>query len=377
MPLIPLKIFEDMRKVRGIGAYTIDTNIFHACKFMFDKPPLKCHPLQHEDLFFVIPEIIHMELLKEYVGMHDWIEGMLQKSRISSLSKVRSIQQALKTINLQEECAREIDDFLSSKNSIILNTSQYADFNQILKMYFETLPPFEQNQEKKHEFPDAIALATLEGYGEQMDRNILVISNDRGWKDYCGRSGRLFMIDEAIKGDPKTLHLHNDILKPQIVNEAQLIENIRNILETSEDARETIKNGLQDFINENLHLFIPDVKKAPGLSSYFYGEMKSADLLDLDFSQLQLLFTYMGNGELIAGSPMNARLSCMAAIEKLEWDDKNKRGTVIESRTAGIEASVEFYINVEAMINNHDLKDLTITGCDVLPDEVEITFKEF
>lgn len=85
----------------------------------------------------------------------------------------------------------------------------------------------------------------------------------------------------------------------------------------------------------------------------------------------------MGNSEIIAGSPMNARLSCRATIEKLEWDDKDKKGIVIESRTLEKEALVELYIDVIALINNHDLHDLTITGCDVFPDEVEIPFNEF
>lgn len=47
-------------------------------------------------------------------------------------------------------------------------------------MYFDLRPPFEPNEGKKAEFPDAIALLELEGYGEQKRRYVLAVSRDGG-----------------------------------------------------------------------------------------------------------------------------------------------------------------------------------------------------
>lgn len=376
MPLITLNTFENMRKVRSLWVYTIDTNVFCACNFRFDRSPLKLHPIQYDDLLFVVPEVIYYEIKNKYIESHNWIHDVEKKLRKSSILKINKLYNEFEALNLEEECTIALDKFLTSKRSIILNANQYADFGQILKMYFETLAPFEGNKEKKYEFPDAIALSTLEGYGEQMERNILAISSDRGWINYCEKSKRIFMIDDdSTRNSTKILQFYNDKLQPQAIQESKIIENINIILETSIENQTIIKNEIQQSINENLHLFIPDVKTKSTLSNfYYYGEMQKIDLLELDFLQLQLAFSYIENCEVIAYTPMCAKLYCQAIIDKLQWDDKNKTGIVIESKIMEKEATVELHVDVITLINNYDMDNLTIIGCDIFPDEIEISF---
>ncbi|PTR33073.1 hypothetical protein C8J98_104288 [Luteibacter sp. OK325] len=45
--------------------------------------------------------------------------------------------------------------------------------------YFSSLPPFAAISKKKSEFPDALTLLALEAFGDEMQRCILVVSEDK------------------------------------------------------------------------------------------------------------------------------------------------------------------------------------------------------
>jgi hypothetical protein len=66
----------------------------------------------------------------------------------------------------------------------------------LLKAYFEPAAPFEASGDKKSEFPDAIALMSLEEWARSSGRTILAASADKGWKAFADRSDDIF-----IQGD--------------------------------------------------------------------------------------------------------------------------------------------------------------------------------
>lgn len=64
------------------------------------------------------------------------------------------------------------------------------------RRYFELLPPFEAKETKKHEFPDALALLSLEAFVKPNDGMMLCVSNDGGWKLFAAQSPHLVVLDE-------------------------------------------------------------------------------------------------------------------------------------------------------------------------------------
>ena len=46
----------------------------------------------------------------------------------------------------------------------VLDPEPYVKHEEILRRYFDALPPFANAKNKKHEFPDAFALLSIEGY---------------------------------------------------------------------------------------------------------------------------------------------------------------------------------------------------------------------
>jgi hypothetical protein len=63
-----------------------------------------------------------------------------------------------------------------------------ADIARLIAMYFAPSAPFEGSGSKKHEFPDAIALITLEDWARTERKKLLAITRDQGWNAFCETS---------------------------------------------------------------------------------------------------------------------------------------------------------------------------------------------
>ena len=57
-----------------------------------------------------------------------------------------------------------------------------------MKRYFAPSAPFQSSGAKKSEFPDAIALLSLEAWAKTRERKILAISKDTGWAEFADHS---------------------------------------------------------------------------------------------------------------------------------------------------------------------------------------------
>ena len=93
--------------------------------------------------------------------------------------------------------SRQFIKFTNAINAEIvpaLSTDESID--ELLNLYFENGPPFEVNKDKKHEFPDAFALLSLEQCGDVHAKFILCVSADQGWKKFCDTSKHLVCVEK-------------------------------------------------------------------------------------------------------------------------------------------------------------------------------------
>ncbi len=65
-----------------------------------------------------------------------------------------------------------------------------------MRRYEQGEPPFAATGDKKHEFPDAVALSTLEGWAEAKNTRILAVAQDKDWQQYGAQSGRVVVVDD-------------------------------------------------------------------------------------------------------------------------------------------------------------------------------------
>ena len=110
-------------------------------------------------------------------------ESLSDKLSLSSDPKITAKQQFTK--------------FRKTTNAFIVPAAGSREStNKLLKRYFSGKPPFETRKQKKHEFPDAFALHSLELLGEENRQFILCVSADHGWKEFCKASESLVYVDD-------------------------------------------------------------------------------------------------------------------------------------------------------------------------------------
>ena len=90
------------------------------------------------------------------------------------------------TEEAQKKAVECFDNYLESLNPEILDNRD-VDTESIFNAYFSYLPPFENNDKKRNEFPDAfIANQIKKRFGT--DETVAIISKDKGFKSACGDS---------------------------------------------------------------------------------------------------------------------------------------------------------------------------------------------
>lgn len=74
----------------------------------------------------------------------------------------------------------KLKKFYKRINGRVIASSRVKTSN-LMRMYFFTEATFETSNEIKHEFPDAIALLTLESWAVGNDKTTVLVSKDKGW----------------------------------------------------------------------------------------------------------------------------------------------------------------------------------------------------
>lgn len=90
----------------------------------------------------------------------------------------------------------------------IAATEEWCDLGELKRRYFAVKPPFEARADKKNEFPDGMALLSLEAWAQKQDTLMLVVTSDKGWMAFCNESEHLVAIEEL--GDAlASFHRHD------------------------------------------------------------------------------------------------------------------------------------------------------------------------
>jgi hypothetical protein len=74
--------------------------------------------------------------------------------------------------------------------------ARLAKIEDVLDRYFRGLAPFDSSPDKKNEFPDAIALLSLEQWAKSHDARVILVSKDKGWANFAKASPRLDIVSD-------------------------------------------------------------------------------------------------------------------------------------------------------------------------------------
>ncbi|MCY4047676.1 MAG: PIN domain-containing protein, partial [Candidatus Dadabacteria bacterium] len=175
-------------------ALTLDTCIYQKHGFRFDSGLLE--KLGGQSIQIVTPEIVSNEVQRHLSE----IENKASRDLKSSIDKFKD------TYFLQESQTAQLDGvkglvekviphrkfkiFVTLlRNHLFLN-SKFCSVERLVDGYFREIPPF-IGPRKKNEFPDAVALLSLEGWAKQNNKKVLAVSNDKGWLSFSEQSDHI------------------------------------------------------------------------------------------------------------------------------------------------------------------------------------------
>ena len=179
------------------GAFTIDTCVFERHGVALEKGLLKqLEQFSGGPVSFILADIIDYELTSH-------LSDKIKTAREKVSHAVRASAEQQLSSQIQNENARallfgegndediakkRISEFYIKSGAQIVATENYADVSRLIRMYFYSNPPFDNAGKKKHEFPDALALLSLEKWAQDNNTRLLAVSTDNGWKQFADTS---------------------------------------------------------------------------------------------------------------------------------------------------------------------------------------------
>ena len=188
-------------------ALTIDTNIITQNAYNLEHGILgQLSQFSGSPFQFVLSDIIVSETRRHVIARNqaliDKCQASLRHLVSSSLTtnqNVTTVQTIFQNLKSAEEAANDdLESFFARTGAEIIPVSG-ADMQELTNLYFGAKAPFEESGKKKNEFPDAIALLSLEAWADENDKRLLVISNDGGWHDYAKTSKRIDVESDLAK----------------------------------------------------------------------------------------------------------------------------------------------------------------------------------
>lgn len=196
----------------------IDTNIFVSDKFNIDTVPFKLiKKYVDKEVFGVITTYIAKEEQLNHINI-------FKDETVAFFKKIYSHRAVLRNVELlttgnhndnidffskiiDEKYIEMFNSYLESINVFEIPMTKNSKI--IFEKYFNELPPFEANKDKKSEFPDAFMVQSIIDWVDEKDCSVSVISGDKGFISMTKDSPKLLAF-ENLKDFFKYLSKKND-----------------------------------------------------------------------------------------------------------------------------------------------------------------------
>jgi len=259
---------EEVPLATDCNALTIDTNVFSNAGYGIEGGLLaQLEQFENSDVDLVFSDIVRQEirsqshLPKKIKDARAEFQKAIRNSnreRLISDAQAGEARALLSNAKSDQEIADErLNAFMKRCGAVVVGSTAIT-LQEVTAMYFASQPPFEEAGEKKSEFPDAIALLSLERWARDNKKKVLVVSKDRGWKAFCDKSDVL----EHTFDLPKALAYFQPHNRVQ-----QLSQELNVVIAKDEDV-----NGILGSIEERIKEHVENMEIDVVATSRFYYE---------------------------------------------------------------------------------------------------------
>lgn len=189
-----------------ITALTIDTSIFERNSLALEGGLLaQLGQFREGEFELVIANTVASEV-KRHLAKNATEATKALRTALAHTAKHRALSSAhqeelialakFATADDDARARKRFDDWAQQVGANVIHEDEFASIAEIMRRYEAGEPPFAETGEKKQEFPDAVALSTLEGWAEERDTRILAVAHDKDWQRYGAQSKRLVVVDD-------------------------------------------------------------------------------------------------------------------------------------------------------------------------------------
>jgi hypothetical protein len=217
---------------------------------------------------------------------------------------------------------------------------------EVFNRYFTLKPPFEAVADKKHEFPDAAALITVERLAEKLGAKFVLVSTDKGWQSYADASDRLYCVETLEQ------------LTALYTNTSKAAEKIKNnIAKALQDPKSKFAKRLRSGIEDQIYnlSWVVEGESEAGFS--FDAEVDQIEIQDVRPNVEEQRLWLKDEGDQICVVEVQCELTCefhiSADFSKYDSIDKDEMpmGTGSKSVTDDVTVSVFLTIHGDLLEN--------------------------
>lgn len=262
------------------GAITIDTSIFDGNGLKLESGLFKkLAQFKESPADLVLSEIILREVKNHLTKKVKEVKLQVEKSfkecqthLVVDAEIIAKAREAMFDGRDDEKVVKErVDRFIENTGLLVVPATDKIDMPTLLDKYFTGKAPFSDSGKKKSEFPDAIALMTLEAWAKDKGIKIVAVSADGDWADYGKESEYIDVVSDLAEAIA--------IFQPR--NNAYAF-----CMKLAED----LPNGKADKIINAIHDYllykIPDLDLTPDAGSDYYFE---ADYVEVVFKDFEIM----------------------------------------------------------------------------------------
>lgn len=250
MPILAPNDLQQLVTDDKIVGFTLDTTEFFHVGYNFAAKSLQAlAQFQQTEISVILSEVVINEVCKHIrtdieTKAAKTAAGINQYLKASRSDRDRNaISEDLGLENDHGARATELmDAFLAQVSAETVRVETGTSVRALHDLYFEARPPFSAKADKKSEFPDAIALLSLERWAHDHDGIVLAVSDDGDWANFAAQSDHLVCVDQLATA----LNLFN---RKDGVFAIRLAQHLR-----SGEAK-SLRNGIENELDSLIEVF--------------------------------------------------------------------------------------------------------------------------
>ena len=347
---------------------TVETNGFH-----FDGGMLgQLKQFKDGPTAVIISEVVAKEVLKHLNektrSAKDAIDSAAKKAAEYGLIASPHPPFLADPIDVKAIAAARLEAFFETIGATNVPVDSVSS-RQLIDLYFTPAPPFSASGKKKNEFPDAIALLSLEAWALSQGKKVLAVSGDKDWVTFGEKSEHIDVVQTLEEGLAK-LQEHADEANALM---ARILSGI--VSGAAPDLSDELSNLVADEVS--------GLSVSGEADSAYYFE---ADQLDLTLQEVTIIsdpekmeFVVVQAGPQIIVARVEADLKVLAeasfSLSIYDSIDKDYvgMGSVDASREENIQASL--LITFEG---DFESNDIALTQAEIVeaPDTIDFGYIE-